>query len=148
MSALLVVVFDSNVAIPLVLAASRSSRIVARLLAGGHEPVISAAILSEVEEKLHTKESLRKWLGVADEEIEEFLNNLSTVFTVFVTEDNVPRVVVDDPDDDLVIATAVQSKAGYIVSEDRHLLRMDGFQGIRIMTRDDFLRELDRLGVP
>ena len=58
------------------------------------------------------------------------------------------KVVVADPDDDSVIAAAVQCSAKHIVTEDQHLLALDGFQGIRMMTRDDFARELDRLGVP
>ncbi len=95
-----------------------------------------------------TKSTLRKWLGVSDEQIHRFVNDLAMIFVVVVTPPNVPRYVEDDPDDDSIIAAALQCGAGYVVSEDRHLLRLDGFQGLRVLTRDDFLRELDRLGVP
>jgi predicted nucleic acid-binding protein len=56
--------------------------------------------------------------------------------------------VTADPDDDAVIAAAVEAKASYIVTEDRHLLAVRRHETIRIMSRDEFRAELDRLGVP
>jgi putative PIN family toxin of toxin-antitoxin system len=144
----LTVVLDANVVIPLIVPASRSTRVLHRLVESGHEVVISTAILLEVQEKLLTKKTLRKWLRVSDEEIESFVENIAITCSVIVTPSNVPKVVLADPDDDLIIAAASQCGAGYIVSEDHNLLALDGFQGIRIMTRDDFLCELDKLGVP
>ncbi len=144
----LVVVFDTNVLIPLILPASRSTRLANRLLGDGHQVVVSPAILAEVQEKMLTKSTLREWLGVSDDQIHRFVNDLAALCVVVITPANVPRYVEDDPDDDSIIAAALQCGAGYVISEDRHLLRLDGFQGLHIMTRDDFLRELDRLGVP
>lgn len=47
---------------------------------------------------------------------------------------NVPRVVVDDPDDDHVLACAVAAQADLIVSGDKHLHSLGGqYQGIRIV---------------
>ncbi len=143
----LTVVFDANVLIPLILPASRSTRLFLRLLGDGHQVVVSPAILAEVREKMLTKSTLRKWLGVSDEQIHRFVNDLAMICVVVVTPANLPRYVAEDPDDDSIIAAALQSGAGYVVSEDRHLLRLDGFQGLRVLTRDDFLHELDRLGV-
>ena len=54
----------------------------------------------------------------------------------------------DDPDDDAVIAAALESGASYIVSEDQHLLKFGRYAGITILNRDAFQIELDRLGVP
>jgi len=144
----LVVVFDTNVLIPLILPASRSTRLFLRLLGDAHQVVVSPAILSEVREKMLTKSTLWKWLGVSDEQIHRFVDDLAMICVVVITPSNVPRYVEDDPDDDPIIAAALQCGAGYVVSEDRHLLRLDGFQGLRVLTRDDFARELDRLGVP
>ena len=144
----LVVVFDTNVLIPLILPASRSSRLFIRLFGDGHQVIVSPAILSEVQEKMLTKRTLREWLGVSNEQIQRFVNDLAMICTVVVTPTDVPRYVEDDPDDDSIIAAAIQCGAGYVISEDRHLLRLDGFQGLRIMTRDNFMLELDRLGVP
>lgn len=47
---------------------------------------------------------------------------------------NVPRVIIGDPDDDHVLACAVEAQADMIVSGDKHLLDLGGhYQGIRIV---------------
>lgn len=52
-------------------------------------------------------------------------------------------VVRADPDDDIVIATAVAGEADYIVSGDRHLLELGQHEGIRLVTPAVFLVILD-----
>ena len=69
-----VVVFDSNTLIPLIIPASRSTRLFSRLNAAGWEIAASPHILLEVADKLRTKESLRKWLDLPDDTIELFLS--------------------------------------------------------------------------
>lgn len=48
---------------------------------------------------------------------------------------NVPRVIVNDPDDDHVLACAVAAQADLIVSGDKHLHSLGGqYQGVRIVS--------------
>jgi hypothetical protein len=54
----------------------------------------------------------------------------------------VEPVVLDDPDDDAVIACAVASRARHIVSGDHHLLDVGRFRDCLIRTPADFLAEL------
>jgi uncharacterized protein len=49
----------------------------------------------------------------------------------------------EDPDDDLILRTAYDGNADYIVSGDRHLLSLEGFRGIKIVTIDNFLKVLE-----
>jgi predicted nucleic acid-binding protein len=56
--------------------------------------------------------------------------------------------VPQDPDDDVVVAAAVESQAKYIISEDRHLLDLANYAQIKILSRDALRDELDRLGIP
>lgn len=50
------------------------------------------------------------------------------------------RVVPDDPEDDVVVATAVAARADYLVTGDRrHLLPLGSYQGIRVVTPRQFL---------
>lgn len=46
---------------------------------------------------------------------------------------HVPTVVVADPDDDHVVAAAVASNADFIVSGDRHLLRLNGVLSVPVI---------------
>jgi putative PIN family toxin of toxin-antitoxin system len=51
------------------------------------------------------------------------------------TPTDVPRVVADDADDDHVLACALAAQADFIVSGDKHLLKLGGqYQGIAIVT--------------
>lgn len=52
------------------------------------------------------------------------------------------RVVSSDPDDDMFIECALVAGASMIVSGDHHLLGLEEYQGIRIVTPAAFLRWL------
>lgn len=149
---ILVLVFDASVIIPLSLPPGRSkaSRLLTRLLAAGHVVRVTPQILAEVGEKMRTKKRLRRWLHITDEEIEEFLKDLPTALGAKPLKGTVstPGAVKADPKDDHVIAAAVEAKASYIVTEDRHLLDLKEYAGIKIMTVVAFMTELDLLGVP
>lgn len=47
--------------------------------------------------------------------------------------------VIDDPDDNKVLETALEAKADYVVSGDKHLLKLKEFRGIKILTAKEFL---------
>jgi len=64
-----IVVFDSNVLIPMMLSASLSTRLFYRLDAAGWEVAATPQLLAEVADKLRTRESLRKWLDASDADI-------------------------------------------------------------------------------
>ena len=49
------------------------------------------------------------------------------------------KIVREDPDDDMIVLSAYDSKARYIVSGDKHLLALKEFKGIRILTVDEML---------
>lgn len=43
------------------------------------------------------------------------------------------NVVIDDPDDNIFLATAMEGQADYLVSLDRHLLSLKYYQGVQIV---------------
>jgi len=144
-----VTIWDSSVLIPLILPRSKSSAVYSRLDAAGWFVAATPAILEEVREKLETKPSLRKWLGMSDEDIAEFVDNvLPALVRVYPGAVGAAGAVPADRDDDAVVAAAIESQAKYIVSEDQHLLSLGNYAGIKILSRDAFRDELDRLGVP
>jgi len=48
-------------------------------------------------------------------------------------------IIKDDPDDDRVLECAVAGHADYIVSGDRHLLKLGSYDSIPILTVRQFL---------
>ena len=53
--------------------------------------------------------------------------------------DIITNPITEDPDDDKFIGAALESNSNYIVSGDRHLLVLGNYQGIEIVTANDFL---------
>ena len=144
-----VTVWDSSALIPLILPQSKSSALYSRLDNAGWIIAATPAILEEVREKLKTKPSLRRWLCLDDEDIAEFVGNVLPALVriypgIVVAAGAVPA----DPDDDVIVAAALESQAKYIISEDQHLLNLGKYAGITIFSRDALRVELDRLGVP
>ena len=56
---------------------------------------------------------------------------------------DVAGTIPDDPDDEAILACAVDGLADLIVSGDRHLLDLIEFRGIPIVTVRTFLERLD-----
>ena len=142
-----VVVLDSNVLIPLIVPTSRSTRLFARLRCAGWLIAASPAILEEVADKLRNKEPLRRWLKREDAEIEKFLDVLPRLLQIVPGSVDTHGAVAADPNDDKIIAAAIEAGASYIVSEDRHLRDLHTYQSIQILGIDEFKQELDRLGI-
>jgi uncharacterized protein len=52
-------------------------------------------------------------------------------------------VIVDDPDDDRVLECAIAGRADFIVSGDRHLLKLGSYDGVSILTVRNFLDRIN-----
>ncbi len=138
-------VFDTSALIPLALPRSLSTRLFDRLLDGGHVIVVSPSILEELEDKLLGSRSVRRWLAISDEDARAFLEWLPETCLVVSGEVEIHGEVPDDPDDDYILAAALEGGAQYVVTEDKHLLRLGTWRGIAIVTRAGLMAELDRL---
>jgi uncharacterized protein len=90
-------------------------------------------ILDELMQKLEAK------LQFSPEQLAETLADLLS-FLQLVRIANELKVIAADPDDDKVLECAVLGSATHIVTGDRrHLLPLDSFRGIRIVTSAQFL---------
>ena len=78
-------------------------------------------------------------------DLEPFLVLLS-INTEFVAATKLQKPVCEDPDDDKFIACALVGKSKIIVSGDKHLLRVSGYKGIKVLRPRKFVDEhLDKL---
>ncbi len=104
-------------------------------LLGQFRLVTSSVLLDELDEKLRGKFEISSIISFS---IRESLTSVALVVApqVHLT------VVKDDPDDDRVLECAVSGEAEFIVTGDRHLLRMGTFNGIEIVPVRDFMSSL------
>ena len=49
------------------------------------------------------------------------------------------KVIVDDPDDNAILETAIVGDANYLISGDPHLLKLKEFAKVKIVTASEFL---------
>ena len=63
--------------------------------------------------------------------------------SVIVSPEQKLRVVIDDPKDDIFIEAALTGQADYIVSQDKHLLKLQQYQNVKIITPEQFKELLE-----
>jgi hypothetical protein len=102
----------------------------------------SAAILAELERVLHNDRIKRRY-ELTDEGIGAYLVTVRLDSEMVDVTQQVSAVE-RDPDDNKVLACAVQGQADFVVSGDPHLVDLEIYQGIPILTPAAFLAELER----
>jgi uncharacterized protein len=126
------VVLDTNTLVAAAYAeASASRRIVEACLRGELAAVLSSALRKEYEYILAR--------AVRGSDYGPALRQLLEQAAV-VEPGEVPRVVPDDPEDDKLLALAVAAGADAVVTNDRHLLRLDPLGPVRILRPAAFVR--------
>ena len=126
------VVADTNILISAFLFVGLPRVFLDRGLAGAFSLVTSSALLNELDEKLSGK------FAVPESKARAFLSQLKSKAAV-VNPSFVLDAVSDDPDDNRVLECAVEGKADFIVSGDRHLLRLGSYEAIAIVSVRQFL---------
>jgi putative PIN family toxin of toxin-antitoxin system len=127
------VVADTNVLVSAFLFGGLPRIFLDLSLGGTFSLITSGALLDELDEKLRGK------LVVPETKAQTFLSQLKTNARV-VHPSLVLNAVPDDPDDNRVLECAVAGEAEFIVSGDKHLLRLGSHAGIRIVTVRQFLQ--------
>jgi putative PIN family toxin of toxin-antitoxin system len=127
------VVFDTNVLISAVLSPNgKPFQCTALAKKEIITSVTSREILEEFKEKLIYK--LRFESERVDKIIDEIL-----AYSELIILTNIPKIIIEDPDDDIIMAVAITGNANYIVSGDKHLLNIGQYQDISMVTANDFL---------
>ena len=102
--------------------------------------ILSAPIVREILEVLQRPEITSKIRFVAGMDTRRVLDLLSQAEIVELS--SIPQVS-RDPKDDKFLATAVAGEADYVISEDRDLLDLGEYQGIKIVDVATFLKILN-----
>jgi|ERR1039458_7614869 putative PIN family toxin of toxin-antitoxin system len=126
------VVADTNVFISALMFGGLPGRFLDLALRRRFTLVTSKALLDELDEKLRGKFAVSERDALAiREKLEAYANVIEPDFEL--------NAVPDDPDDNRVLECALTGKADFIVSGDRHLLRIGSYAGIAIVTVRQFV---------
>jgi len=102
--------------------------------------IIDLAIAGNIE-AFANRATLRENILLAKRKIQDegFLRKLEYFFEIVKpAESKRLNSVKDDPEDNKILESAVGAKADFIITSDKHLLVMEKFQGIKIVTPAGF----------
>ena len=105
--------------------------------------ITSSAIIAEVGVVLQYPH-IRKKYPLSDDDVDHIISLLEHDALLVTGEAEVTGSIPDDPKDEMVLACAVDGEADAIVSGDHHLIDLENFRDIPIMTARQFLDQLRR----
>jgi putative PIN family toxin of toxin-antitoxin system len=114
------VVLDTNILISALIKSGKPRTLVFKLLGREAQLILSRNILDEFIEASEDNKIKRY---IDEEDVALFLRFLATVGKIVVVKSRF-KIVSQDSDDDVILRTAYDGKADYIVSGDNHLLSL------------------------
>jgi len=129
------VVVDTNVLVSALINNGKPRRLLLKLLEK-HTVILSNQMLAELADVLS-----RDKFFVTNAQVGRFISILLRKATI-VSADCGFKVILEDPDDDTVLSTALNGKADYIVSGDWHLLSLKKFEKIEVLKVNQMLEIL------
>jgi hypothetical protein len=130
------IVADSNVIISGFLFGGNPARVLATFVSGGALGFTSLPILDEVRGVLQ-----RPKFGLSAEQALAFVGELHLLCRVVEPRHRV-QAIAEDPKDNMVLECADAARAEFIVSGDAHLLNLEQWGSIRILSPAEFMKEM------
>jgi len=126
-------VIDTNIYISAILFGGKPEKIRKLSKEKKIELLVSEAIIAEVAEVLRKKFNWESW------QISQTINEIRETATLVIPYQTI-SVIKKDEDDNRILECAVEGKAQYIISGDKHhLLPLKEYQGIKILSPTEFL---------
>lgn len=134
-------VVDTNILISATFWLGSSSKVIREAENHKITIVISPQIIEEYAEVLCSKEIQAK-IKKKNLEMKQTIQKIIEITEITDIKTKITHIK-DDPDDDKILECAIDGKADYIVSKDKHLLNIGKFRGIKIITPEDALKIID-----
>ncbi len=126
------VVLDTNIFVSGIFWTGSSYNVLNSWKEGKFTLVSSLSTLSEIVEVLSDFK-----IRLPDETIKEIVDLIVRNSEIVEPKEKID-IIKDDPSDNIFVETAVAGNADYVVSQDKHLLKLKEFRKIRIMTPVEF----------
>ncbi|MCX8189221.1 MAG: putative toxin-antitoxin system toxin component, PIN family [Nitrososphaeria archaeon] len=131
---------DTNVLVSGLIKAGKPRELIWRIVKGQLQLILSKDI---IEEFLEVTEDPRIRKYVDESDIIAYLSALGSIAKIVKIKSRF-KIVKDDSEDDIILRTAKDGGAKYIISGDKHLLLLKEFKGIKIVTVNEMLKLLEK----
>jgi hypothetical protein len=132
------ITLDTNVLISALIKNGKCRTLLFEIIRRKNDLILSRETLAEFIE-IARYPKIKRY--VDEQDLATLLRDLGSVARIIHTKSKF-KIVREDPNDDIVLRTAHDGKAMYVVSGDRHLLNLRRFKRVRIVTVDEMLRIL------
>lgn len=127
------VTFDTNIYISAIIFGGNPRQCLELARGDSIELIVSKAVYLELSEKLRDK------FDWPEEDIAEVIAGISG-FAKIVTPRRKVNLIKTDPDDNMILEIALETKIDYIISGDtKHLLSLKKFEGVPVISAKEFL---------
>lgn len=128
------IVLDTNVIISAVIRDGKPRRLFRLGLDGKYEILLSKKMMEEISSVLQ-----RSKFKMTKDEVHHVVSMLAVTSEV-VTVTSSFKAIKNDPDDDIIINTAYDGNANYIVTGDDDIRELQDFKGILVVSVDQMLK--------
>lgn len=104
-----------------------------KVVDGTFELILSAKQINELLRVLEYQK-----FKFTNEQKSRFISILFEISTLIETEHSLD-IIKEDPSDNMLLESATEGKANYIITGDAHLLKLKEFEGIKILPPKEFL---------
>lgn len=131
------IVCDTNVLVSATLSDGTPRKLLRLIACGEVENAVSLEILAEAKNVL-----VRPKFGLSPEQVTQAIDVFSEI-SLLVAPVQPVDAIKDDPSDNRILEAADAAKADCIVSGDKHLLNLQSWNGIEILSPASFLERLN-----
>lgn len=138
------IVIDTNVLVSAVLNPHGKPAAILDAVIDGDLSLIFSAAMLEKARRVFSYPKIQKILKqnkISLKEVKNYIDRLNKT-AIIVPGQTKLDVIKDDPDDNIVLACALEGKAHYIVSGDQHLISLETYKTIEIVSPAVFLSQL------
>jgi putative PIN family toxin of toxin-antitoxin system len=132
------ITLDTNIIISALFWNGFPNAILRKCINGEVELILSEEILKEVEEVLRKE----KKFMMAEKAILELKKELLKISNIVTPKEKL-YIVKEDLNDNKILECGIAGKVDFIVSGDKHLLKIKNFKGIKIVTAREILEILE-----
>lgn len=136
------VVLDTNIFISAFLWQKQVFKVLQFIKRRGVKICVSSEILKEYKRVL-SYSHIQKQLHKIDKTPSQIIFELLEISEYYPKTPKI-NIILDDPSDNIFLACALSAQADFIISGDKHLLKLKSFQEIPILSPSQFLRQFKK----